>query len=116
MGKIDKEKLIEDLPCSDGNGCRGTKCQHNVAGESLTQCINKVIKSFPEETVKKAELPVKTIYKIKPEYEAIFLDIGYDKYVSECHDHIPENIKNVGKYYYKITLVDYSAITKINVL
>ena len=58
----------------------------------------------------KRELPVKTIYRIKPEFEAIFKDLGYDDYISECHDHLPENIKNVEKYYDKTTEPDYSAI------
>lgn len=58
----------------------------------------------------KRELPVKTIYRIKPEFEAIFKDLGYDDYISECHDHLPENIQNVEKYYDYTETPDYSQV------
>ena len=73
-------------------------------------CYNNFLKSKNLCAQATCELPMKTIYKIKPEYEAIFVDLRYDEYVAECQDHLPENVKNVEKYYDKITKVDYSAI------
>lgn len=52
MGKIDKEKLLEDCKClTDGYNftyCMN-QCKKYRGGENFQECITRVIKNFPEE-------------------------------------------------------------------
>ena len=134
MGWIDKEKLIREIklrsydvdvtwvvkfidsfpnqPPIDFDALHEEWLEYIAINDykETPVCFRDFLKSKNLCAPVKRELPVKTIYRIKPEFEAIFKDLGYDDYISECHDHLPENIKNVEKYYDKTTEPDYSAI------
>lgn len=51
MGKIDKEKLLKEIPCTNTGLCANGKCKHNDKYLQLTvsKCIGEIIKNFPEE-------------------------------------------------------------------
>ena len=113
MGKIDKEKLLKEFPCMDNDHCVEYQCKHHRNSERLTvsECIYKIIKNFPEEPAqqiqKPREIPVKKSWTLKDKYSLLYnhLLCAMPRELSDIPNHLVE-------FYDMKEEPDYSAIPK----